>query len=83
MVQKIRYFKTDSAENDVSAEQLRSCKHELEVEPCAAPGRQQGLALLLSLQDTPQLKGHSLGKHVTKRVIMEHIPTVSATLLKP
>lgn len=60
MVQRIRYFKTDNAENGVSDEQLRSCKHELEVEPFPAPARQQGLALLLSLQQTPQLKGHSL-----------------------
>ena len=60
MVQRIRYFKTDNAENEVSDEQLRSCKHELEVEPFPAPARQQGLALLLSLQQTPQLQGHSL-----------------------
>lgn len=60
MVQRIRYFKTDNAENQVSDEQLRSCKHELEVEPFPAPARQQGLALLLSLQQTPQLKDHIL-----------------------
>ena len=60
MVQRIRYFKTDNAENEVSDEQLRSCNHELEVEPFPAPARQQGLALLLSLQQIPQLKGHSL-----------------------
>ncbi|KAL3150376.1 hypothetical protein ABBQ32_000215 [Trebouxia sp. C0010 RCD-2024] len=60
MAQRIRYFKTDNAENEVSDEQLRCCQHELEVEPFPAPARQQGLALLLSLQQTPQLKGHSL-----------------------
>lgn len=56
MVQRIRYFKTDNAENELSDQQLRS---ELEVEPFSAPPRQQGLALLLTLQQTPQLKGHS------------------------
>ena len=33
---------------------------DIEVEPSAALPSQQGLALLLSLQTTPQLKGHNL-----------------------
>ena len=57
MVQKIRYFKTDDTENVASDEQLQN---ELEIESFAAPPRQQGLALLLSLQQIPQFKGHSL-----------------------
>lgn len=57
MVQRIRYCKTDNAENEVSEQDFRS---ELEIETAGALPRQQGLALLMSLQQTPQLKGHSL-----------------------
>ncbi len=57
MPQRIRYCKVDNIENEVNDLDFKA---ELEIEPCAAPPRQQGLALLMSLQQTPQLKGHSL-----------------------
>ncbi len=57
MPQRVRYCKVDNIENEVDDLDFRA---ELEIEPCAAPPRQQGLALLLSLQQTPQLKGLSL-----------------------
>lgn len=57
MPQRVRYCKVDNIENEVNDLDFRA---ELEIEPCAAPPRQQGLALLLSLQQTPQLKGLSL-----------------------
>ncbi|DBA92907.1 hypothetical protein WJX79_002867 [Trebouxia sp. C0005] len=57
MPQRVRYCKVDNIENEVTDLDFRA---ELEIEPCAAPTRQQGLALLMSLQQTPQLKGHTL-----------------------
>ena len=57
MPQRVRYCTVDNIENQVSDLDFRA---ELEIEPCAAPQRQQGLALLMSLQQTPQLKGHNL-----------------------
>lgn len=57
MVQRVRYCKIDNCENVIAEDDFKS---ELEVEPCSAPPRQEGLALLLSLQQMPQLKGHIL-----------------------
>ena len=57
MVECIRYCKTDNAENEIPDQDFRS---EIEIEPCAVSGRQQGLDLLISLQRTPELRGLSL-----------------------
>ena len=59
MLRRIRYCRTDNAESVVTDQDFH-CVSDIEVEPSAALPSQQGLALLISLQSTPQLKGHNL-----------------------
>ena len=56
-MQRVRFCKTNKIEDVVGESGF---KEELEVESVPRSVRQQGLALLVSLQQTPQLRGHSL-----------------------
>ena len=59
MFRRIRYFRTDNADSVMTDQDLQRVS-DIEIEPSAALPSQQGLALLISLQTVPQLKGHNL-----------------------
>lgn len=57
MMQRVRFCKTNKIEDAVAESGF---EEELEVDSVPRSVRQQGLALLVSLQQTPQLRGHTL-----------------------